>query len=126
MLQIDFTQNWNGKLFLDTFGDIRIHNPVIHYVGSEVEVTLKGIAIGIVRIVAVKTFPANLITEVAAWINIGHPAAYQAELLRRFYSSSDRYKPDMMLDYMALSYTFRNIENQTSLLEDWWKSKSLI
>jgi hypothetical protein len=123
MLQLDFSSNWNGKLFNDTFSDIRLHNPDINFLGNEMEVMEKSIYHGIVKIVAVRSFPYYKINDVLAFINVGKPAAYQAEILKRCYAKNQAIQPDMQLDHIVFTYTKRNIETQSQLLTEWWQTK---
>ncbi|MBA3706568.1 MAG: hypothetical protein H0W84_11930 [Bacteroidetes bacterium] len=123
MLQLDFTKNWNGKLFLDHFSDIRLHSQAFA-VGVEMEVMVKSISFGLVKIEAVRQFPFSRLSDVVAYANIGKPAYYQADLLNRFYGGGQPLRPDQMLTHLVCAYIQRNILNQASLLEEWWKEKS--
>lgn len=124
MLQLEFTQNWNGKLFLDHFGDIRLQSQAFA-IGVEVEIILKGTSLGIARIEAVRTFPFCLLSDVVSYINIGKPAYYQASLLNKFYNGNQPMESTRLLQHLVLGYTHRNIENQNIIMEDWWKDKTL-
>ena len=53
MLQLNFTENFNGKLFTDHFSDIRPHNPGVYFLGNCFRAIVKDTDYGIIKIVAV-------------------------------------------------------------------------
>jgi hypothetical protein len=124
MVNLEFTENWNGKLFNDVFTDIRPHNPDIFFVGNEMEVMENSIYHGIAEVVAVRQLPFHKINDVIAFANMGRAAAYQAELLKRSFTKSQIAENEMLLDYIAFSYTERNIETQSELMSHWWETKN--
>lgn len=121
MLQLTFSQNWNGKLFNDCFGDIRLHDPQLYIVGHQVEVIEKSMYHGIAEIVAVRNFKYRQIRDVLAFLNVGKPAHYQAELIKRF--SGFNLNEETLLDHIVLRYVERQKETQSNLMQLWWNNK---
>jgi hypothetical protein len=123
MLQFEFSQNFNGKLFLDHFGDIRSKNEVFT-IGEEGEVLLKNISLGYAVIEAARNFPFSRISDALSLLNCGKPAPYQAQLLNNYYGHGNMLAPDHQLVHVIFRYTQRNIENQTKLITEWWNEKT--
>ena len=122
-MQINFNQNYNGKLFLDNFGEL-IPKSDVHYNGAEFQAWHKSIFLGVIKIEAVRSFPFGQITDVIAFINCGQPAHFQAAVLKKLYAQETLF-PDSLLDHIVFSYVSRNIEAQGNLLDDWWRVKKL-
>jgi hypothetical protein len=120
---ITFTTNPNGKLFNDNFSDIRLADGEKYFPGNSLEVKLKNHALGIVQIMACREFKYNQITDVLAYLNIGKPAAYQADLLRRYYANVETLTNDSRLVHIVFKYTWQNISAHQTLLQDWWQNK---
>ena len=120
MNRIEFSHNWNGKLFLDTFGTVRMSNGEKYFVGNEMEAYLKNLYLGIVKVAAVRTFQFRQTRDVLAFLDTGKPAHYMASILNRMYGNLS---PDQPLDHVVLTYVKRDIETQTSLITEWWQSK---
>jgi hypothetical protein len=121
VLTLHYTVNANGKLFNDCFNDIRPSQEFYHP-GAEAQIIYKSMNMGIGKIIAVRTFPFSKISDLLSYLNIGHHAAYQAEMLKRYNHGS--VTPDFKLDQLVIAYTQRNYEVQSELLTEWWKSKT--
>ncbi len=120
---ISFSTNPNGKLFNDHFGDIRIADIEKYYCGNVLELRLKNQVMGIVQVVAVREFKFHNISDILSYLNIGKPAAYQADLLKRYYLHQENLTSDSKLVHIAFHYTYRNINVHANLLQEWWQSK---
>lgn len=123
MQTLTFTQNWNGKLFLDNFGTVRLHNEQKYFSGNHLEIILRNHNIGIAEVVAVRTFLFTGITDVLAYLDTGKPAHYLAELMRRMYSNKDGFNDSSKLDHVILHWKERNMRMHASFLEEWWREK---
>jgi hypothetical protein len=118
MGSINFSQQWGGKIFMDTFGTVRPHDPERFYEGKVLDVLYKKQEMGKAEIVAIRTFEFKQIRDVLSFLDTGRPAHYLAGLLQRFYGNS--LQPDSKLDHIVLRYTCRNITNQGILITQWW------
>ena len=122
MLSFDFTNNPNGKLINDTFGDIRLKGEF--NVGDECLITLKGVEMGYATIEEIRIFSFSRLTNAASLINCGKPAHYQAALLNRYYNRGEILPPDCLLAHIIFHYMVRNIDNQSAMLKEWWENKT--
>lgn len=120
---ISFTNNPNGKLFNDNFSDIRLADGEKYYPGNNLEVRLKNQLLGIVQVMATRDFKYNQISDVLSYLNIGKPAAYQADLLKRYYMNVETLTNDTRLTHIVFKYIYQNIDLHAALLKDWWKNK---
>ena len=122
MQQLNFTQNWNGKLFMDHFGTVRLHNPGKYFAGNTLECSLKNVQLGIITLPAVRTFKYKDIRDVLAFLDTGRPAHYMAAVLSKMYGQSIALQPDTLFDHIVCHYTERNIDNQGRLMQEWWSN----
>lgn len=123
MHKIPFTQNWNGKLFLNCFGTVRLYNPEKYFEGNKLELQLKNHEMGIVEVVAVRKFRYDQISGVLSYLDIGRPPHYLADIIKRFYSSGVKVDKDLLLHHVVLKYTYRNLSVHAMLLEEWWQEQ---
>jgi hypothetical protein len=122
--QINYAHNWNGKLFMDTFSDVRLHNPDRFYVDAELEPVYKNLPMGITKVVAVKTFEFGKITDPFSYMICGKSTHYLAELLNRFYGVNGKLEPDALVDHFVQTYTKRNMAIQNGLITEWWSERT--
>lgn len=120
MQKINFTHNWTGNLFCDAFGTVRIYNPAKHVVGAELEIYLKQYSLGTVEVVAVRMLKFNQINDALAYLIIGKPAPYLANLITRFYGR-EQITSNTMLAHIICQYRTRNLPVQQQLLQEWWQ-----
>lgn len=120
--QINFSDNANGKLFPDRFGDIRMLDDKFS-AGNHLDVYLRGKELGTVKVLGAKVFSWKRLTDILSYINCGHGAAYQSRLLHNFYGKQYKISPDTQFMYVVFEWVHRNIPAQDALMEDWWKSK---
>lgn len=125
MYTIEFSHNWNGKLFLDNFGTVRLHNPEKYKPGNEMDAKLKNIYLGSVQVVAVRTFEYKYIRDVLSYLDTGKPAHYMAEVIRRMYQQQVVFNANTKLDHVVFHYIKRNLQTQSELLAEWWREKEL-
>ena len=123
MLQIDFTNNYNGKLLTDFFPEVRAYNPQIHFIGNRFQAMYKSISLGTIEIRAVRKFPYSRISDVCALLNTGKPAAYQAKLIDNYYNRGLPCKSDFSLAQIVFTWYNRDMETQPELLKEWWNEK---
>jgi hypothetical protein len=119
MEQIKFSHNWNGKLFLENFGTVRLHNPDKYRLDAKLELLLRNQFLGVVEVVAVKRFYYKNISDVLSHLDVGKPAHYLAGIIGRMYK--DKVHPELLLDHVILQYKSRNLEAQSQMLHEWWK-----
>ena len=120
-LCLDFTTNWNGKLFMDNFSTVRLLNHGKYFVGNEMEIKLRGVSFGYAKVIAVRPFRYKQISDVLSYIDIGKPAHYLGSLIEKFYSKKVDLNRETELHHIVLHYTQRNIENQRAAIQDWWE-----
>ena len=119
--RITFTQNPNGKLFADTFSDVRLHNPEKFFTGARLEVYYNGLHMGMVQVVAIRYLVYRQISDTLAFLTWGKPAAYLAAMLRKFYENETLITPETKFDHVVFQYTSRNIEAHAHQLTEWWR-----
>lgn len=124
MQTISYSQNWNGRIFLDNFSDVRLPDDEKFFIGNSLKIMFKGCEVGEVEIVAMRVFKFKQISDVLAWTIVGKPAAYLAEVLKRLYKSESEITPETDLIHLVLHYKYRNINNQSPFLQDWWREKT--
>lgn len=123
-MQLIFNDNPNGKLFLDIFSDIRIADSFKFSIGNEMEVVLRNKPLGFVKVVGYKEFSFKRLTDTLAHVNCGRSAVYQAKLLNSYYSKGGALlQPDTTFYWVVFKWTTRNLTQQSTLLEDFWKTK---
>lgn len=123
MHELEFSTNWNGKLFLDNFGTVRLHNPSKYFVGNQMEVFLNRVDFGAVTVVAVRTFKYGEIRDALSYLDTGKPAHYLGSLIKKFYEKKVDLNRETLLDHAILHYTKRNYPNQALAIKDWWEAK---
>lgn len=120
---IIFTSNWNGKLLLDVFGTVRLHNPGKYSVGKKMNIMLNKTPMGIVKIEAIRTFQYRQISDALSYIDVGKPAVYLSQLMSNMYGHKGLLMPSSELDHVILVYEERNIEAHQMVWREWWESK---
>jgi hypothetical protein len=125
MHEINFSINHNGKLFAETFSDLRALDDEKYFIGNELTAILKNKVLGIVKVVAIRSTEYIQIRDVLAFINCGFPAAYQAALLSRFYNKNVPLPPRFKLQHIVFQYVSRNMEVQNVLITEWWNDIKL-
>lgn len=125
MIKSEFSQNPNGKMFMDHFNDVRLFDAEKHVVGIEQEIWLRNHFMGITTIQAVVTFKFKNIRDLLAFTICGKPAHYLAALLKRFYP--DQTKDDVLEEtefaHIVHHWKKRNMPVQDKLITDWWKEQ---
>lgn len=120
-MRLQFSTNPNGKLFADTFSDLRLHDAERFQVGAVVEPYYKGMQMGTARIVALRTIEYRHISDVLAYLVCGKPAPYLAALMRSFYESQQAIEPHTRFDHLVLQWHSRNHEAHAWHLKEWWQ-----
>lgn len=120
--QINFSDNHNGKLFPDRFGDIRLVDEKFR-AGNHLDVILRGKELGTVKVLGAKVFSFMRLTDTISYMNCGHGAAYQSRLLQNFYGKQHQISRDTQFMYIVFEWVHRNIPVQDALMQDWWTSK---
>jgi hypothetical protein len=123
MQEINFLENYNGKLFNDIFMDIKLKNPELYGNGKEFDILLRNIHLGTAKIEAIIDLSNSRVKDIFSFLNCGKPAAYQIGLLNQLHGHGRSFAPDQQLVVIGFKYTERNFENQAALLTEWWKTK---
>jgi hypothetical protein len=124
MQQLNFSDLRGGKLFCDQFDDVRLGDREKFIAGNSFEITVKGQVMGIAKILTVYSFPFIKLNDAVSMRTYGKGANYMAAILKRFYDCpKNPIRPDTKMDQIVFQYTYREIENQRILLQDWWKHK---
>jgi hypothetical protein len=116
----NFSSNYGGRLFGDTFSDVRDNNTEKFYVGATHEIVLKGKNIGIAEIVSVRKFYFKDIRDTLSYLITGQPSYYLAGMLNRFYNQGKPLEPTEVLLHVVYKWKKRNLEMQQFLLNEWW------
>ncbi|HYC27731.1 MAG TPA: hypothetical protein VEB42_02930 [Chitinophagaceae bacterium] len=120
--RISFSNNPNGKLFSDTFSDVRLADAERFYAGSKLDVYLKGMQMGTVQVVAIRPILYKQITDVLSYLVCGKPAAYLAAMIRNWYEPQDDITGETRLAHLVLQWTSRNVEAHALQLQEWWQA----
>lgn len=122
MLTFEFSNNHNGKLFNNIFGDIRLKGEFS--TGDEVEIIYRGIKMGNATIAHIRTFTFSRLSEAASLLNCGRSVPYQAAMLNRYYNRGQILAPDTMLAQIIFHYTDINFKNHRQLLQQHLEEKN--
>lgn len=120
MLEVRFSENFNGKLFCDRFCDVRINNQ-FYYEGQFCNIFCKSINMGVAKIISVRPFRYSKITDSLSYQVVGKPAPYLAHIMKCM--NGNKVEEDLMLTQIIFEYTNRDYEIQSELLNDWWHTK---
>lgn len=123
MTSIDIHENYNGKLFCDCFSHITVFDPEIE-LEDEIKLFHRGVEMGIVKVVAVKTFPFRKLRDVDSFLDCGKPIGKLGLILRNRYNKGD-WDENQELYTLVLQYTERNMEAQGALITEWWQTKNV-
>ena len=124
MQQLNFSDLRGGKLFCDQFDDVRLSERDKFLPGYTFEITTKGMILGTAKILTVFTFPFNKLSDAVSMRTYGKGAHYMAAILKRFYDCPQNpIRPDTKLDQIVLQYTYRELDTQRKLLQEFWERK---
>lgn len=118
MRKIKFSENWNGKLFLDCFTTIRLYAYGKYPDFDKYEIEWNNVVLGIVEVACKKHFTFGQINTATALIDTGHETPYLKTLLTKFYGPL----PDeTALEMIVFKWVERYPEPTTKLLQTWQK-----
>lgn len=123
MDQLNFDRHYGGKIFMDQFSTVRLHDPERFVVGFHKQINLKRVEMGVAKIVAVRTFFFRQIRDPLAYLDCGKNASQMAAMLQNIYGQAHRLDRDTKLDHVVLQYTSRHIQNMEAALADFWREK---
>ena len=123
MHQLKYTENHNGKLFADCWGDIRVSDIGKFYAGNVVEVYLRKYYLGTAEVIGNKEFCLKRLTDTMTHLNSGKSTRQQVRLLSFYYQNAAPLTDDTIMMHIVLKWKTRNMEVQSNLMEDWWRSK---
>ncbi len=119
MEALNFSINHNGKLFLEFFSAVRLHNPAKYAVGKILECNLQSQKLGLVEVVAIRSFEYRNISDVLSYLDTGKPAYQMGNLLKKFYPKHTH--AHAKFDHIVLHYVERNMPVLQVLLEEWYR-----
>jgi hypothetical protein len=99
---INFTYNWNSKLFCKFFSTIRLHNPHKYAVGNRYHIQLnsKDIGPGIIR--AITPFRLDRFTPSMALLDMGYPLDEAKKVILNMYKAKNINWSTQILDFMVI------------------------
>lgn len=89
MFDLNFSYNWNNKLENTAFTSIRLYQPEKHFVGNQVNISLKGHSRGTGVLKGVKPMYLHQINDYIAYLDTAYDAEECKKIIRRMYSSVD-------------------------------------
>ena len=123
--QLKFSTNPNGKLFADTFVDIRLADYERYSKESRLQVLINKHELGVVEVIGFKDFRLEKLTHCLSMYNCGQGVKHQKMLLHKYYDTKEK---EVTLDTMIMAITFkwhyRNMEQHNQLMERWWAEKN--
>lgn len=116
---LEFSENWNNKLYCKCFSTIRMHNPEKYRLGNKFQVKLKGQTRphpAVVR--AVTPFYIGNLTEGMALIDTGYSKAQAQKIIRTMYKYKVPNVDAELFDFVVLQYLdSETITDQTKLFK---------
>lgn len=120
MRSINFSINTNGKLFADTFGDVRPMYAIEFKVNEELEATYnEKYKLGIVKPLSIIRFPFMGMKDYLSLLDTGKPVNYYVKILKSIYDIED----STVMARVVYGYVMRDIETQTDLMNAWWAKR---
>lgn len=116
MRNLNFAQNYNGKLLLDIFTTIRLSETPNLIVGDELNICLKSKIIGVATVLSLKEIAFGKISENLAWIDSGQPLHYCLKMFANFYSGKM-----LTTDRPMIVYTLRFTKKDPKIFEELFK-----
>lgn len=117
MRQINFSDNWNGKLLMDNFTTIRLYS-YDGYPDFEVyDVVLRGEVLGTAEIVCKKPFQMQSLNTQLSLVDCGHDPAWLKKLLRNFHGDLTE---ETYLVLLVFRWRTRNPVAFRDLMNNWY------
>jgi hypothetical protein len=104
MEQLKFSNNWNGKLFCDSFTTLRLHNLSKYFVGNEFQCFLKKAELGLVKVMEVRTIYLHQLNDFICYLDTGYNTAKTIEIINEMYKKYTIDWTTQKLDFVLLSY----------------------
>lgn len=98
-----FSSNYNGKLLLDKFSTIRLHNSDRYYINACHLICLNKNKIGVAKIVAIKQIPYSSIDDTISFIDSNCNANYLRGMFSNFYPSIN-FNVNTLFDYIVYAW----------------------
>jgi hypothetical protein len=83
--RIDFSYNWNNKLYCKAYTTIRLHNPTKYIENMVYDIYLKGQHMHKAQIKAIHPFEIHKLTTTAALIDTGYGLAETLGIITKMY-----------------------------------------
>ena len=123
MLQLKYSENPNGKLFMDVWGDIRLADYSKFAPGQVLEICLRKHEMGIAEVIGYKEFTLKRLNDTTSHMNSGLPVYKQTGKLKFYYQNTGKLDDDTIMMHVVLKWKQRNMAVQAELMADWWRSK---
>jgi hypothetical protein len=86
---LNFSYNWNNKLFNKAFTSIRLYNPTKYVINNLFKVNLKGNYLFTAKLLEVKIIYPKNITNWLAYLDIGYNAEEVINILSKIYKNNN-------------------------------------
>lgn len=100
--RLEFSYNWNEKLFCNFFTTIRLHNRRKYGVGNKYDLYLKKTYMGEVEVIDHKPLTVAKISEWIARLDTGYSAEECQNIIRTMYNKIDNFTDNTLLSYVLL------------------------
>lgn len=112
-LELNFTENLNNKLNCNHFTIMRRHNPIKYCVGAIFRVHLNGKYKGRAKIIGVRSFELDKITDFVSYLDMGCRAEVCRAKIKQAYKKYPYIKWETeLLDFCLLEYDKKECEPQ--------------
>jgi hypothetical protein len=115
MLYTNFSQNWNNKLLSPCFCDVRIDDSF--QIDQQREIRLNNEAIGIAKVVALRSFPFVHLSDHFALLACGKNAAYLTGILNKMYGNPASYRTTQ---FVVFEWETPNMDFLNNVYQQGW------
>ena len=114
-----------GIVLSDIFSTVQPFDPDRFKPGTILNAALKNKDLGVVEVVSVRSFFYKDIRDSLAYLVVGKPAAYLAQILTNKYAEPNKKLDELKMFYhIVLKYKSRNLEVHQSIWEDFWNERT--
>ena len=94
---ISFSTNWNNKLDCKAFTTVRINNTEKYQTCREYQITLRNKPIATAKIISIRTFWLDEITDFVSYLDTGYDRKAFIEIILKMYPRVDFKRKPLML-----------------------------
>lgn len=114
-----FDENPNGKLFNERFNDVRIDDENKLVLGNSYEIFLNEKYLGKARIVALKDFMFQNLSDVLSYLTGGTPLKIFVAKLKNAHQN-ETFEWNTKLYHLIMEWQERDLDNQAEAIHQWW------